>query len=223
MGSAAVKVLHPASYGARNIFTVSSFPPYAVRKGDFFMQRNRKKRTIGLFGSLKVMTLAAMLTAMSVVVGIFCKTFLNFGAGLFRVTFENLPILLSGIMFGPLVGGLVGAASDIVSYLMSPQAYPINLTVTLGAAMIGVISGAISKYAFKKRGYTRIIVSAASAHVISSMIIKPIGLYSYYGALVLWRIPLYLLIAPLEITLICMMYRNAAVRRIVDGGVWGDI
>ena len=187
------------------------------------MQKNRKKGQIGLFGSLKVMTLSAMLTAMSVVIGIFCKTFLNFGVGLFRVTFENLPILFAGLMFGPLVGGVVGAASDIVSYLMTPQAYPINIVVTIGAALMGIISGALSHYVFKKRGYARIIASSAFAHVVCSMIIKPIGLYSYYGALVLWRIPLYLVIAPLEITLICIMYKNAAVRRVMDGGLLGDI
>ena len=96
------------------------------------------------------MTIAAMLTAMSGVIGIFCKSFLNFGVGLFRVTFENLPILLAGIMFGPAVGGVVGAASDIVSYLMTPQAYPINLIVTVGATMMGVISGLLSHYVFKK-------------------------------------------------------------------------
>ena len=169
------------------------------------------------------MTLAAMLTAMSVVVGMFCKTFLNFGVGLFRVTFENLPILMAGLMFGPAVGGLVGLAGDIVSYLLTPQAYPINFVVTLGAAMMGVISGALSHWVFKKRGRARIIVSCAVAHVICSMIIKPIGLYSYYGALVIWRIPLYLVIAPLEITLICIMYRNTAVRRVMDGGLLGDI
>ena len=172
---------------------------------------------------LNTLTLSAMLTAMSVLIGIFCKNFMNFGGGLFRVTFENLPILLSGIMFGPVAGGMVGAASDIVSYLMSPQAYPINLTVTVGATLVGVISGAISHYAFKRKGYARIIVSSALAHIVCSMIIKPIGLYSYYGALVLWRIPLYLVIAPIEISLICIMYKNAAVKRVIDGELRGDI
>jgi ECF transporter S component (folate family) len=187
------------------------------------MQKNRKRGRIGLFGSLRIMTLSAMLTAMSVVIGIFCKTFLNFGVGLFRVTFENLPILMAGLMFGPAVGGIVGLAGDIVSYLLTPQAYPINIVVTIGATLMGVISGALSHWVLKKRGRARIIVSCAVAHVICSMIIKPIGLYSYYGALVLWRIPLYLVIAPLEITLICVMYKNAAVRRVMDGGLLGDI
>ena len=66
-----------------------------MRKEEFFMQKNTA------FKSVKALVLAAMLTAMSVVIGMFCKTLLNFGNGLFRVTFENLPIILSGIIFGP--------------------------------------------------------------------------------------------------------------------------
>ena len=179
--------------------------------------KNCKKR-IGIFGSVKAMTMAAMLTAMSVVIGIFCKSFLNFGAGLFRITFENLPILLAGIMFGPIVGGVVGAATDIISYFLSGQAYPINIMVTLGAALIGVISGFLSRYVFKNNGYAKIIIPSALAHVIGSMIIKPIGLFAFYGWAVLWRVPMYLVIAPVEIVLICLMYRNSTVRKLIDGG-----
>lgn len=183
------------------------------------MRRNQNKAKVSLFGSLMVMTMSAMLCAMSVVIGIFCKSFLNFGGGLFRITFENLPILLSGIMFGPLVGGVVGAATDVVSYFLSGQVYPINLIVTLGAVSVGVVSGFFSKYVIKRKGYARLAVSSAMAHVIGSMIIKPIGLFTFYGWAVLWRIPLYFVIAPLEILILCMMYRNHKIRRLIDGGV----
>ena len=166
------------------------------------MQKRAKNSRVAIFGSIKIMTLSAMLTAMSVVIGIFCKNFLNFGGGLFRITFENMPILLSGIMFGPLVGGIVGAATDVVSYFFSNQIYPINLMVTIGAASIGVVSGFFSKLVFRKKGMIRIIIPSVLAHIVGSMCIKSIGLYTYYGAAVLWRVPLYLLIAPLAISLI---------------------
>jgi ECF transporter S component (folate family) len=181
------------------------------------MQRNRKSAKISLFGSLKVMTMAAMLTAMSVVIGIFCKSFLNFGNGLYRVTFENLPILLSGIMFGPVVGGVVGAATDIISYLLSPQTYPINVVVTVGAAAVGSVSGVVSRYIFKKRTNARLILSCLAAHVVGSMIIKPIGLFAFYGWAVLWRVPMYFVIAPIEIVLICAMRRNSTAKKLIDG------
>ncbi len=176
-----------------------------------------KKREISsVFHSIRALTLAAMLTAMSVVIGIFCKNFLNFGGGLFRITFENLPIILSGILFGPFAGGLVGAATDLISYFLSSQAYPPNLIVTLGATAVGAVSGAVSRYSVKTPSYKQLILSAAAAHIIGSMIIKPIGLYTFYGMLVLWRIPLYLIIAPTEILIICLLYKNTALRKILD-------
>ena len=188
-----------------------------VRKGVIFMKKKETK--IGIFGSIKIMTMAAMLTAMSVVIGIFCKSLLNFGGGLFRITFENLPILMSGIMFGPIVGGIVGAATDIISYLLSNQAYPINLIVTLGATSVGIVSGLFSKYVFKKRGFSRIIFSSAFAHIVGSMLIKPIGLFQFYQWAVLWRVPMYLVIAPIEILIICLMYKNRSVKKLLDGDI----
>ena len=167
-------------------------------------------------GQIKRLTLAAMLTAMSVVIGIFCKNFLNFGGGLFRVTFENLPVILSGILFGPIWGAAVGVAGDLVSYFLSAQVYPPNLIVTFGAMCVGLLSGLASRFIVKKRGYAQIIFAGSLAHLVGSMIIKPIGLFQFYGWLVLWRIPLYLVIAPLEITLLCLLYRNSSFRRLID-------
>ncbi len=166
--------------------------------------------------SVKTLTLASMLCAMSVVIGMFCKNFLDFGSGLFRITFENLPIIISGVFLGPLFGGAVGASSDLISYLFSTKAYPPNLIVTLGAAAVGIVSGLVSKFVVRKSGYPKIIISGALAHVVGSMIIKTIGLFQYYSWGVLFRIPMYLVIAPLEIFLICMLYKNSAFRKILE-------
>ncbi len=167
-----------------------------------------------VFKSVRFLTTAAMLTALSVVIGIVCKNFLNFGSGLFRVTFENLPIIMSGILLGPAAGGIVGAASDLVSYLLSSQIYPPNLIVTAGAVAVGVISGLIARFAVKERGKAQIIAAGGLAHLVGSMIIKPIGLYQFYGILVLWRIPLYLVIAPVEILLLCWLLNRPSINRL---------
>ena len=172
---------------------------------------------IKAFGSVKRLCAAAMLVAISVVIGIFCKNILNFGNGLFRITFENLPIIISGLLFGPIVGGVTGLASDLISYLLSGQAYPLNVIVTLGAVIIGAISGAVSRFLIKKRGSLQIIVSGALAHLVGSMIIKPIGLFQFYSWAVLWRIPLYLIIAPTEILLICLLFKNSGFCRLIHG------
>lgn len=170
-----------------------------------------------LFTSVKLLTIAAMLTAMSVVIGIFCKSALNFGGGLFRITFENLPIILAGVMFGPISGGVVGGVSDIVSYLLSGQAYPPNLIVTLGAVVIGVIAGGVSRFLIKKRCSMQVIAAGVCAHVVGSMIIKSIGLFVFYGWAVLWRIPTYTVITFIEILIICLLYKNKTFCRLLHG------
>lgn len=175
------------------------------------MQRN--KMTISV--TIKKLVLAAMLTSMSVVIGIFCKTMLNFGAGLFRVTFENLPIILSGILFGPIYGGATGIAADLLSYLLSGQAQPPLILVTIGATMIGVVSGLVSHFVIKKHCSLQIILSGGLAHIIGSMIIKPIGLYKFYGWAVLLRIPFYCVIAPIEILLLCLIFKNNGFNKMI--------
>ena len=176
-----------------------------------------------LFRSARALTLGAMLVAMNVIIGFFCKTFLNFGGGLFRITFENLPVILSGILFGPIVGGAVGAAGDLVSYLLSPQIYPPNLIVTLGAASVGIVSGIVSKLIVKKRGRAQIILSGTLAHVIGSMVIKSIGLFQFYGWAVLFRIPTYLCIAAFEIFLLCLLFKNRSFSRLMDDFFGDDV
>ena len=116
--------------------------------------------------ALKRLVLGAMLAAMSVVIGMFCKSFLNFGGGLWRVTFENLPIILAGVFLGPVTGGMVGIVSDLTSYLLSPQIYPPNLIVTLGAFTVGLVSGLMARFMIRERGVRQIALSAAVGNLL---------------------------------------------------------
>jgi len=165
-----------------------------------------------------VLVFAAMLAAISVVIGIFCKNFLNFGNGLFRITLENFPIMIAGIAFGPIVGACVGAVADIISYMLSTQSLVISPIVTLGAAAVGAVSGLMSHYVIKKEGNLRIILSVAAAHLAGSVLIKSVGLFAYYEWLVLWRIPTYVLIAAIECGLICYLYKKPVFTKIFELG-----
>ena len=172
-----------------------------------------KNKKSSSFISLKKLVIAAMLTAIGVVIGIFCKTFLDFG-GIFRITFENLPIIMSGILMGPMVGGMVGATVDIISALHAGQS-PLPF-VMVGSICIGVVSGVVSKYLVKTKGIRQIILSATAAHLIGSMIIKPIALFAIYQWAVLFRIPIYMIIAPIEIMILCLLFKNKAFCRVTE-------
>ena len=177
---------------------------------------NTKKRT-GI-KSVYVLVYAAMLAAISVVIGIFCKNFLNFGNGLFRITLENFPIILSGLAFGPVVGALVGAVADIISFMLSTQTLAISPVVTLGAAAVGAVSGLVSHYLVKREGNARVILSVLAAHLVGSVLIKSVGLFAYYEWLVLWRIPTYAVIAALECGLLCYLCKRPVFAQILKFG-----
>ncbi len=142
--------------------------------------RNSKK---SLFVNVRSLTFCAMLVALSVILGFIGRTFFTFGSGVsaVRITFENMPVILSGIIFGPVAGGIVGTLCDLVSCLVAPQP-SINPFITLGSCLIGVFSGLIFKYLGKsKLTLPRVFLSALPAHLIGSVLVKTYGFYAYYS------------------------------------------
>lgn len=160
----------------------------------------------------KKLVLAALMTALCVVIGWFCKAYFTFGA--IRITFENLPILLTGILLGPAYGAAVGIASDIISALLT--GFSINPVITFGAASVGVVSGLLSRYVFKEKGFLRALLVSLSSHLVGSVCVKSFGLWMYgYSLAVLWvRLPLYIAIGTAEAYLIYIICRN---KRLISG------
>ncbi len=157
-----------------------------------------------------------MLVALSTTIAIICKIVpvLNLGIGL-RITFENLPIILAGVMFGPIIGACVGAAADLVSSLATGQ--DVQLLITLGALSVGLISGLCSRFIVRKKGVLKFVVSEICAQIIGSMVIKTAVLYYMYKSpIVFLRIPLYIGIIIVEIILFCIIYKNKFIKKFID-------
>ncbi|MBR2901368.1 MAG: folate family ECF transporter S component [Clostridia bacterium] len=160
----------------------------------------------------KVLAISAFTVALSVLIGWVCKSYLTFGDGSVRLTFENIPIILSGIWFGPAVGLAVGASSDVISALLS--GYSINPIITVGSAFVGVVSGVLSSYVIKeKKGFLSYLIISVCAHTVGSVIIKSYGLWLYgYAVLMQVRIPLYIVISVTEAYIIYIISKNTGVR-----------
>lgn len=180
------------------------------------MITNKNNTAVGyikLFGNVRVMTAAGLFIAMSIVLGKFLA--INIGTSI-RISFENLPVLMAGIFFGPFVGGAVGMGADIIGSIL--KGYDINPIITLGAASIGVFSGITSMFFSRTRAKTasllvNVFVSVFSAHIIGSIIIKSIGMIVYYHTpteVILLRIPLYIGIGLLEFFVIFLLLKNKA-------------
>ena len=159
-----------------------------------------------LFKSTKVLAVSAILIAMSIVLGKMLA--INIGDSI-RLSFENLPILITGVFFGPAIGMAVGAGADIVGCLI--VGYSINPIITIGAAAIGFFSGLMARAIRVDNNAVRVFVSVLTAHIIGSMLIKSIGMRIYFHTpfmVLLLRIPIYLIVGAIEGYIIYALRKN---------------
>ena len=176
------------------------------------MKRNQSKR------ALRVTVALSLMVAISIV----CGKYLAFSVGEFlRFSFENLPIILSGILFGP-AGALVGIVADLVGCVM--VGYTINPIITLGAAVIGITAG-ISWHLLNKLHapyLLRIITSVGLSHVLGSVLIKTFGLAAFYslpiGILMLWRLLNYVIVGGVEGVLVFILMKNKLLTKQFSAG-----
>ena len=149
---------------------------------------------------LRITVYSALLAAISIVTG----KYLAFNLGeVLRFSFENLPIIFAGMLFGPIVGALTGVVADLVGCLL--VGYAINPIITVGACAIGAISGIYKFLPNAESMAFRILyvsLTVAASHIVGSVIIKTFGLAAWYDMpviiLMLWRLLNYLIVGAVE-------------------------
>ncbi|MBR2011428.1 MAG: folate family ECF transporter S component [Clostridia bacterium] len=190
----------------------------ATPKGTGFSSsegHSRAHARVGGFGSLRRLCFAAILAAMSLVLGKFLQIPHPFQEFI-RISFENLPVLLAGLSMGPVVGALVGAVADLLGCVL--YGYSINPIVTLGAASVGLVSGFLARYVVKKSLLAKVTVSVSLAHLVGSVFIKSAGLAAWYLAkyelgyleFLGWRCLNYLIVGTAECVLLYLLLHNRA-------------
>ena len=165
-----------------------------------------------LRSNLRLIAVSAFLAALSIICGKYLALSLG---GVLRFSFENLPILLSGMMFGPVAGALVGAVADLVGCLM--VGYTVNPLVTLGAVCVGVLGGLLFRLTKKLPLLWQTCITVILAHLVASVIIKTVGLAAYYDmpfyVLLLYRLLNYAIVGVAEWLLLYTVLKNKALRR----------
>lgn len=169
-----------------------------------------------LFLSVRELCAVALLTACATAIAYICKSFTI--TPYLRVTFENLPLILTGYLFGPWAGLVAGLTSDFLNTLVTYGLGQLNPILTLGAGVVGFTAGAVSRWIIPKKGTVQLAVSVAAAHVAGNMIVKSVGLMIYFSypiLLVLPRIPLYICIGTIEFFFLYVLLRNKGVQKML--------
>lgn len=157
--------------------------------------------------NLSTLVLCALFAAMTMIF----KRFAVINIDWLRLSMENTPVLLSGILFGPVAGFVTGVIGDILGCLYC--GFGINPVITLGLALAGGLCGLLFRYTPRFPLLPRLICAVYIGHIVGNMIVKSIGIYWWYGtpfpSLAL-RVPTYLIIGAAEIVIFCVLLKSRA-------------
>ena len=155
--------------------------------------------------NVKVLTAAAMLLAISVILSFFKISITE----VLEIRFSNLPVAVAGMLFGPGVGGAVGALSDILGYVVRPTG-PYFPGFTVSAALSGAIFGFVLR---EKRTLARIILACVLYEGLVGVLLTAVWLHVLYSTplpvLIAARIPKELVMLAFHVVVLTFLVRPA--------------
>lgn len=142
---------------------------------------------------IKTKTLAylGMLLAITIIMGMF---FTLRPDPYTKIPTKFIPVAISGMLFGPLWGGIVGALSDLISYSLNPTAGALLPQIILVEFLYGFSYGLIlKKIKPSKKGYVKVFFFTLLQIIFLHIFLTTYLLAPIYGmpfcALFILRIP----------------------------------
>ncbi len=130
------------------------------------------------FFTTKMIVTLALLIAMSIVL----ERLLSFmPTENIRIAFGNLPIIIAGLLFGPIAGGIVGLLADFLgTTLFSP--FPWFAPMTLTPVMMGVVPPLIGMLLKKRTNLVTFMAMILPAEILGPMLWSSLSLKWLNGA-----------------------------------------
>jgi len=127
------------------------------------------------FGA-KRLAACAMLAAVSVVLARFIIPMPNATT---RFSVEAAPVILAGLLMGPLPGALVGFVADVVGCLFSGYGY--NPVFSLPPVLIGLCAGLMRFMVCERVSFFRVLATFLPAVALGSVLWQSWWLSFFYG------------------------------------------
>jgi len=176
-------------------------------------------------GKMTTRTLAycALLAALSVV---FARLIVPMPNSTTRFSIEAVPIFISGMLFGPLAGGLVGFSADFVGCLFS--GYGFNPAFSIPPILYGVAAGLFRRFlAGEKLSIWKLFVAFIGPVVLGSILYQSTMLSLFYTRDEGFRATLaffltsrsiqFAITMVIDVVLIFLLFRTGMFKRL---GVW---
>ena len=151
--------------------------------------------------NVRTMIIMALLAALGAVFSAFLSVELNFtGVKTVELSLTPLPVMLAGIFFGPLAGGIVGFVADTAGFFMGLQMGAYNPVFSLTMALFGVIAGVFYMRS-KKNTIWKATGAALTAQVVCSVALNSFFVWAFYGVPLAVLLPARLIGAAVELPL----------------------
>lgn len=158
--------------------------------------------------SIQTMVFTGLLVAIQIVL----SRVLMIETPITRITFGTIATILAGLWMGPVVGGIEGAAADLIGGFMK-YGLSINPVITLSAASWGIIAGFAGWFLAGKSKQVKsviICVEIVLSGVIGTLGLTTLGISMMTGtsflSLLSTRIPQFLLMAPVNCVVTNILY-----------------
>lgn len=132
------------------------------------------KYSAGELKSVITISVTGMLVAVGIVLSFFTLPISN----VLHIGFSFLPLAVSGMLYGPVIGGITGVITDVLEYFIRPDG-PFFPGFTLNA----LLSGAIYGFFLYRKPVTvkRVIAVSALITVLINLLLNPLWLSILYG------------------------------------------
>ena len=126
--------------------------------------------------STRMLVTLALLSAIEVVLARFI---IPMPSATMRFSIEAVPIIIAGLLFGPLPGAMVGLVGDAVGCLFS--AYGYNPVFSVPPMLIGLCAGFLRRLLYEKVTYFRVLMTFLPAVILGSVLWQSYWLAFFYG------------------------------------------
>lgn len=126
--------------------------------------------------SPKTLACCALLAALSVVLA---RLFGLMPNEYSRFSIEAVPVILAGLLFGPMAGGSVGFVSDLIGCLFSGYSY--NPLFCVPPILYGVCAGLLGRFVMRRPFFSRVLLAVLPAAVIGSILWQSFALTYVYA------------------------------------------
>ncbi len=162
------------------------------------------KSSAGELKHVSTISATGMLVALDIVFSLFRITL----SPTLEISFAYLPLAIGGMLYGPVVGGVIGALADVLGYFLRPNG-PFFPGFTLNA----LLSGAIYGFFLYRRPATlkRTAVVTAVITVVINLALNTLWLSIMYGkafiVLLAARVVKNLVMYPIDTALLLVMLK----------------